>query len=315
MNAFDDGGLIAPIFFLCVAVSGAVAAATWMRLSSGRVGGAIGAALAALSLRAALVGGGTLVGVGVILMFAFPSAAPIVLGRMGVSLVLALACMALAGGATHLAFARVSTVRGAAWLTAATALFYVGVGVGLQRLNDHLLARAERQREARAAAAQARAQLAAITLDSRDEAVRKRVPLAPRTEPYASLYRCVAPLLAAREAAFRADGRWPDDRAAVAALAQQPACRVKAARALVHGGLEVTTEDDTLPPWGRQVAKKPEPFDPPPPPLELLFLPVADGDAAALRWLCTAPHQPHIATRFPGCGRWEPPAQERVGAR
>jgi hypothetical protein len=313
MNYFEQGGVYVAIYFLCLAASAAVAAVAWTRVSSGRAASAIGGVLTGLALRTAMVGAATIVGAAVILMFAFPKATPGILMHLLGNVLLALAVVGLAAVATHFVFSQVSTSRGIALLTAATALFYVGVAVGMQRLNDSLLRRAERQREAKEAARADRARLDAITLETREEALRKKLPLVPYGEPYASVYGCVTSLLAAREASYRAERRWPADAAAVAAIALDPGCRASAASALPGGGLRVTTEDDTLPPWGRKVARKPEPFDPPPPPLQLYFLPATEGDGA-LRWLCTAPYQPKIASRFSGCGYWTPSPLEIAGS-
>jgi hypothetical protein len=313
MDYFEQGGVYVAIYFLCLAASAAVVAVAWTRVSPGRAAGAIGGVLAGLAMRTAMVGAATIVCAAVILMFAFPKATPGILIHLLGNVLLALAVVGLAAAATHFVFSRVSTSRAIVLLTAATALFYVGVAIGMQRLNDSLLQRASRQREAKEAARADRARLDAATLETREEALRKKLPLVPYGEPYSSVYRCVTPLLAAREASYRAERRWPEDAAAVAAIALDPGCRASAASALPGGGLRVTTEDDTLPPWGRKVARKPEPFDPPLPLLQLYFLPATEGDGA-LRWLCTAPYQPKIASRFPGCGYWTPSAVEIAGS-
>ncbi len=314
MNYFEYGGYYVAIFFLCLAASAAVAAATWARVSPGRAAGAAAGLLTDLSLRAALIGAATVFGAPLVMMFAFPGAAPVILAQLiGIGL-LALLAVGAALLASHLVFSRVSTQRGVALLAAAMVGFYGAVGYGMHGLNDHLLERAARLRAAQETAKVARIALQAITLETRQEALRKRLPLEPLTEPYVSVYRCVSPMLLARETSYRAERRWPADEAVVAALTQKNACRIGAASALPGGGLRVTTEDDTLPPWGRKVAREVVPHDPPPPPLELVFLPAPDGEAGVLRWLCTAPHQPHIAQRFHGCGYWTPSPAEIAGA-
>lgn len=314
MNYFEQGGFYVAIYFLCVAASATVAAFAWQRKSTRVIANALIALLTDLAYRTLMIGAVTVLGVGAILMIAFPQAIPAIAVHLLGNVVIAAAVVGLVAVATHFAFERASTVSGLSVITAATMVFYVGVAIGMQRLNDFMLERAARARDAKAVVVKERARIKNITLETREQAIRKKLPLEPQVEPYVSLYRCVEPLLVAQAATFRAERRWPRMDAEVAAIARDARCRLTDAGAQPSGGIRVTTEDETLPPWGRKVARKPAPFDPPLPPLQIYFLPVTDSEGAVL-WLCTAPHQPNIATRFAGCGLWTPAAHAEARSR
>ena len=156
-----------------------------------------------------------MIGPAIIVSIAFPQAAPAAIVHLFGILAVALIAVGIAALVTHLLFSRATTISGLVLFTVATALFYVAVGVGMKSLDRRLLQRAEQQRLERSAALEARNRLEAVTLPTRQIALLRKVPFAPLTEPYVSIYRCISPLLAAREAMYRSERRWPTDSAAV----------------------------------------------------------------------------------------------------
>ncbi|MFN0184083.1 MAG: hypothetical protein ACKVQR_09730, partial [Aquabacterium sp.] len=195
-----------------------------------------------------------------------------------------------------------------AMLTLLVALAHVGVYAAHQWLHERQMQQRRDQAARAAAAAEKRRSDAAQSPVSREQAVRRGLPVMAQREPYRSVMACVEPM---QDAVFRSQrdqqGRWPTTLVEAGIEPPAATCRIDRLAMGAEGSLLLQVRDEQAQDLKRRQDPKcrPEECGPAPTGLVELRLIPHRRDSGALLWLCSSP-QSRVFEGLSGCGSWTP---------